>query len=133
MTPFVNFIILPIFALANAGVTVFNIEIDKLFSTNVAIGVGLGLLVGKVVGIVGFSWLAVKLNIASFPKLMTFKSLTGLALLASIGFTMSLFITQLAFTHEEFKTQAKIGIFIASIIGGLLGYFILNKQFKKTI
>ncbi|NGX83425.1 Na+/H+ antiporter NhaA [Aequorivita sp. KMM 9714] len=133
MTPFVNFIILPIFALANAGVTVFNIEIDKLFSTNVAIGVGLGLLVGKVVGIVGFSWLAVKLNIASFPKLMTLKSLTGLALLASIGFTMSLFITQLAFTHEEFKTQAKIGIFIASIIGGLLGYFILNKQFKKTI
>lgn len=133
MTPFVNFIILPIFALANAGVTVFNIEIDKLFSTNVAIGVGLGLLVGKVIGIVGFSWLAVKLNIASFPKLMTMKSLTGLALLASIGFTMSLFITQLAFTHEEFKTQAKIGIFIASIIGGLLGYFILNKQFKKTI
>ena len=133
MTPFVNFIILPIFALANAGVTVFNIEIDKLFSTNVAIGVGLGLLVGKVIGIVGFSWLAVKLNIASFPKLMNFKSLTGLALLASIGFTMSLFITQLAFTHEEFKTQAKIGIFIASIIGGLLGYFILNKQFKKTI
>ncbi|WP_420908355.1 Na+/H+ antiporter NhaA [Aequorivita xiaoshiensis] len=133
MTPFVNFIILPIFALANAGVTVFNIEIDKLFSTNVAIGVGLGLLVGKVLGIVGFSWLAVKLNIASFPKLMNLKSLTGLALLAAIGFTMSLFITQLAFTHEEYKTQAKIGIFIASIIGGLLGYLILNKQFKKTL
>lgn len=126
MTPFVNFIVLPVFALANAGVTVFNIEIETLSNTNVALGVGLGLLVGKLVGIVGFSWLAVKFKISSFPKEMTLRSLVGLALLASIGFTMSLFITQLAFTHEEFKTQAKIGVFAASIIGGTLGYFILK-------
>ena len=126
MTPFVNFIVLPVFALANAGVTVFNIEIETLSNTNVALGVGLGLLVGKLVGIVGFSWLAVKFKISSFPKEMTLRSLVGLALLASIGFTMSLFITQLAFTHEEFKTQAKIGVFVASIIGGTLGYFILK-------
>ena len=130
LTPFVNFIVLPIFALANAGVTVFDIEIEKLFNTNVAIGVGLGLLFGKLIGIVGFSWLAVKLKISSFPKEMNLRSLVGLALLASIGFTMSLFITQLAFTHEEFKTQAKIGIFIASILGGILGYFILKKEAK---
>src|SRR5690554_4661543 len=95
MTPFVNFIVLPVFALANAGVTVFDIEMDKLFNTNVAIGVGLGLLLGKLIGIVGFSWLAVKLKISSFPKGMNLKNLAGLALLASIGFTMSLFITQL--------------------------------------
>lgn len=126
MTPFVNFIVLPVFALANAGVTVFNIEIETLSNTNVALGVGLGLLVGKLVGIVGFSWLAVKFKISSFPKEMTLRSLVGLALLASIGFTMSLFITQLAFTHEEFKTQAKIGVFAASIMGGTLGYFILK-------
>lgn len=132
MTPFVNFIVLPIFALANAGVTVFDIEMDMLFNTNVAIGVALGLLVGKVTGIVGFTWLAVKLKISPFPKEMNLKNLTGLALLASIGFTMSLFITQLAFSHEEYKTQAKIGIFVASILGGVLGYIILNKQFKKN-
>lgn len=131
MTPFVSFIVLPIFALANAGVTVFDIEMDMLFNTNVAIGVGLGLLIGKVVGIVGFTWLAVKLKISSLPKEMNLKTLVGLALLAAIGFTMSLFITQLAFTHEEYKTQAKIGIFIASIIGGILGYLILKKQFKN--
>lgn len=130
MNPFVNFIVLPIFALANAGVTVFDIEIQKLFNTNVALGIGLGLLVGKLVGIVGFTWLAVKLKISSFPKEMNLKRLAGLALLASIGFTMSLFITQLAFTHEEYKTQAKIGIFVASIIGGVLGYLILKKQVK---
>lgn len=130
MTPFVNFIVLPVFALANAGVTVFDIEMDKLFNTNVAIGVGLGLLLGKLLGIVGFSWLAVKLKISSFPKEMNLRNLSGLALLASIGFTMSLFITQLAFTHEEYKTQAKIGIFVASIIGGVLGYLILKKQSK---
>ncbi len=130
MTPFVNFVVLPIFALANAGVTVFNIDVDTLFNSNVAIGVGLGLIFGKLFGIVGFSWLAVKLKISSFPKEMNLKNLAGLALLASIGFTMSLFITQLAFSHEEYKTQAKIGIFVASILGGLLGYLILRKQPK---
>lgn len=131
MTPFVNFIVLPIFALANAGVTVFDIEIEKLFNTNIALGVALGLLLGKLTGIVGFTWLAVKLKISSFPKEMNLKNLMGLALLASIGFTMSLFITQLAFTNEDYKTQAKIGIFAASIIGGLLGYLILKKQSKQ--
>jgi len=131
MTPFVNFVVLPVFALANAGVTVFNIEMDKLLNTNVAIGVGLGLLLGKLLGIVGFSWLSVKLRISTFPKEMNITNLVGLALLASIGFTMSLFITELAFTNEELKTQAKIGIFVASIVGGLLGYFILRKLTKK--
>ncbi len=131
MTPFVNFLVLPIFALANAGVTVFDIEIEKLFNTNVVLGVGLGLLLGKLFGIVGFAWLAVKLKISSFPKHLNMRNLIGIALLASIGFTMSLFITQLAFTHEEYKTQAKIGIFVASIIGGVLGYLILRKQSQE--
>lgn len=128
MAPFVNFIVLPVFALANAGVTVFDIEFEKLFDTNIALGVGLGLLLGKLFGIVGFAWLAVKLKISSFPKHLNFRNLVGVALLASIGFTMSLFITQLAFTHEDYKTQAKIGIFVASILGGVFGYLILRKQ-----
>ncbi|QAA81714.1 Na+/H+ antiporter NhaA [Aequorivita sp. H23M31] len=130
MTPFVNFFVLPVFALANAGVTVFDIEISKLFNTNVAVGVGLGLLLGKVIGIIGFAWLAVKFKITSFPKYLNFKNLLGLSLLASIGFTMSLFITQLAFTNEDYKTQAKVGIFVASIIGGILGYIVLKRHSK---
>lgn len=131
MHPFVTFIIIPIFALANAGVSVLDIELDQVFSTNVALGVALGLLVGKVVGIVGFSWLCDKLNIAKFPKGMNIMSLLGLGLLGSIGFTMSLFVTSLAFTNEMYMTQAKLGIFAASLIGGVLGYWVLSRQFKK--
>lgn len=132
MHPFVTFIIIPIFALANAGVSVLDIEPAQLFSTNVAIGVALGLLVGKVLGVMGFTWLAVKLKVAPFPTGMNLRNLFGLSLLASIGFTMSLFITELAFANEIFKTQAKVGVFIASIIGGILGYMVLKKQKAKT-
>ncbi len=129
MHPMVTFLIIPIFALANAGVSVA-IDFEQLFSTNIALGVSLGLLVGKVVGVVGFTLLFVKLKIAPFPDGMNFRNLLGLGLLAGIGFTMSLFITSLAFTSEEHITQAKIGIFFASIIAGILGYLILNKQKK---
>ncbi|MCZ2393556.1 MAG: Na+/H+ antiporter NhaA [Chitinophagales bacterium] len=130
MHPMVTFLIIPIFALANAGVSVA-IDFEQLFSTNIALGVSLGLLVGKVVGVVGFTLLFVKLKIAPFPDGMNLKNLLGLGLLAGIGFTMSLFITSLAFTNEEHITQAKIGIFFASIIAGILGYLILSKQPKK--
>lgn len=129
MHPLVTFIIIPIFALANAGVSVA-IDLEQLFSTNVALGVALGLLLGKVVGVVGFTMLFVKLKIAPFPVGMNIRNLFGLGLLASIGFTMSLFITSLAFTNEAYITQAKIGVFVASIIGGILGYLILNKPKK---
>lgn len=131
MHPFVTFVIIPIFALANAGVSVLDIEMEQLFSTNVALGVALGLLVGKVVGVVGFTWLCAKLKIAPFPNGMNMRNLLGLGLLASIGFTMSLFITELAFVNPEYKVQAKVGIFVASIIGGVLGYYVLSKQSKK--
>ncbi len=131
MHPFVTFLIIPIFALANAGVTVIDIQLDQLFSTNVALGVALGLLVGKVIGVFGFTWLGVKLKIAPFPDGMNLRNLLGIGLLASIGFTMSLFITSLAFTNEIYITQAKIGIFTASIIGGVLGYWVLSKNKAK--
>lgn len=131
MHPFVTFIIIPIFALANAGVSL-NIDAEQLFSTNVAIGVALGLLVGKVVGVVGFTLLLIKLKVAPFPEGMTVRNLFGIGLLASIGFTMSLFITSLAFTHPEYMVQAKIGIFGASIIGGILGYLTLSRSADKS-
>ena len=129
MHPFVTFVIIPIFAIANAGVSL-DIDSELLFSNNIAMGVALGLLVGKVVGVVGFTFGMVKLNIAPFPSGMNLKNLFGLGLLASIGFTMSLFITSLAFTHEEYMVQSKIGIFTASLIGGILGYIVLKKASK---
>lgn len=131
MHPFVTFIIIPIFALANGGLSLA-INMDQLFSTNVALGVALGLLVGKVIGVVGMTLLLVKLKVAPFPKGMNVKNLFGLGLLAAIGFTMSLFITSLAFKNPEYMTQAKIGIFAASIIGGVLGYMLLSRQAKKN-
>lgn len=128
--PIVNFAVLPIFALANAGVTLFDIEMNELFANNIALGIALGLLLGKPIGIVGFSWLFIKLKISKLPKDIQIKNLIGLSFLASIGFTMSLFITQLAFVHEEFEAPAKISILVASIIGGIIGYFLLRKQTK---
>lgn len=133
LAPLVAFIIIPIFAVANAGVDIIDISVDNLFNTNVAAGVALGLLVGKVVGIMGFTWLFIKLGVTSMPDKMDMKKLLGLSFLAAIGFTMSLFITQLAFVSEVYITQAKVGIFVASIIGGVVGYLILKKQTAPAV
>lgn len=128
MHPFVTFLVIPIFAIANAGISFSDIEFSTLFDTNIAIGVALGLLLGKVSGIVGFTSLLVRLKIAPLPEGMNLRNLFGAGLIASIGFTMSLFITSLAFTEEIHLVQAKIGIFAASIVGGLAGYLILKKK-----
>ncbi len=131
MHPLVTFVIIPIFALANAGVSFLDIELATIFSTNVAVGVAVGLLAGKVIGVVGFTWIALKLKIAPQPQGMNFINLLGLGLLAAIGFTMSLFITSLAFTNPEFIVQAKLGIFSASIIGGVAGFLVLKYNNKN--
>jgi Na+:H+ antiporter, NhaA family len=125
----VNFVILPLFAFANAGVT-FNADLLSDCFTNVSLGIFVGLLIGKFVGVVSVSALLVKLKVAKFPDSMTMKHLIGIGILASIGFTMSLFVTNLAFVDMQFILQAKIGIFSASILGGILGYLYLNRVIK---
>ncbi len=127
MHPAVSFLIIPVFAIANAGISL-DIDFDSLFNNNIALGTAFGLIGGKVLGVVGFSYAFIRLKIADAPEGMNFRNLLGLGFLASIGFTMSLFITSLAFSHEEYHTQAKIGIFAASITGGIIGYIILNKK-----
>ena len=127
---FVSIFVLPVFAIANAGIAL-DFEWNTLFDNHVALGVALGLIVGKVVGIMGFTLLFVKIKIADFPKGMTIKSLLGLSLVAGIGFTMSIFVTTLAFEHETLKVQAKVGIFVASILSGILGYMVLSRNAKK--
>jgi NhaA family Na+:H+ antiporter len=128
--PFVAFIVLPIFAFANAGVT-FSDDMGSQISSPVALGVIMGLLIGKVLGIIGISTLMLKLKIAELPAGLTKRHLIGVSFLAAIGFTMSLFVTNLAFKSEEFVVQAKIGIFIASLLGGFIGYLILAKTSKS--
>lgn len=123
--PWVSFLVMPIFALANAGISV-NIQPETLFSNQIAVGVALGLLLGKVIGIVFFSLLVCGFRINRLPEGISFQYLVGIGLLASIGFTMSMFISELAFTEPLHNLQAKVGIFAASVLGGLTGFFYLR-------
>lgn len=132
MHKFVIFLVIPIFALANAGVSFKDLDISLLFSNNIAIGVAVGLFLGKMIGITLTSVILVKLRISPFPEGMNYRNLFGVSLLASIGFTMSLFIASLAFTDPTFMMQAKIGIFTASIVGGIAGFFVLKKSQAVT-
>ena len=128
MSPIVTFLIMPIFAIANAGISFTDLSLSDIFSTHVALGVTLGLLLGKPIGIIGATFLMVKMRWATLPSAITRRTLVGLGMLASIGFTMSMFISTLAFTDELLMTQAKLGIFLASILGGIGGYVLLNKK-----
>ena len=130
MSPIVTFLIMPIFAIANAGISFTDLSLSDIFSTHVALGVTLGLFLGKPIGIVSAIFLMVKMRWATLPSAITRRTLLGLGMLASIGFTMSMFISTLAFTDELLMTQAKLGIFLASILGGIGGYVLLNKKSK---
>jgi len=128
--PVVSFVVMPIFALANAGV-VFDINFEDLFSNNIFSGIATGLIVGKFIGIFGVTFLLLKLKLVKLPKKMTVNHLFGISILSGIGFTMCLFITTLAYDTPEHITQAKIGIFFASIIAGIAGYILLSRNAKN--
>jgi NhaA family Na+:H+ antiporter len=96
----------------------------------VSFAIAFSLIVGKTIGITLFSWLAVKLKLTVKPKKTSWLSFTGLGMLGGIGFTMSIFIAGLAY-HDELLNQAKMGIFIGSIIAGVAGYFLLSYSLKK--
>lgn len=120
----VTFVVLPIFALANAGVTLEGNIAEELMSP-LALGIILGLFVGKQVGITLATWLAVRLKIADLPAGVTWRQIHGANILAGIGFTMSLFVASLAFTDPGHIAEAKMGILTGSVISGILGYFFL--------
>ena len=124
--PWVSYIVLPVFAFANAGIPLRNGLGDALGST-VTWGVILGLLIGKPLGITLFSWLSVHSGIAHPPQGITMRDIFGVAGLAGIGFTMSLFITELAFRAEPAADHARVGVLIGSIISGTIGYLILSR------
>lgn len=126
MHPLVSFVIMPVFALANAGISFDGIDLSAVFSNNIAVGVMLGLLAGKPLGIMLATVLLTRLKVARLSEAMTMKRVLGVGFLASIGFTMSMFISTLAFTDAAGLTQAKLGIFAASIAGGVAGYVLLR-------
>jgi Na+:H+ antiporter, NhaA family len=123
--PWVAFLVLPVFALFNAGVSLSG---ESSLSGSVALGILLGLLLGKPVGVLGFSWLATKLGIASLPEGVGWGAMTGAALLAGIGFTMSLFVAGLAFGEGGLLDEAKLGILVASAAAALLGLALLLRR-----
>ncbi len=126
--PWSSFVIVPLFALANAGVRFVGSDtslVEQVFSP-VALAVAAGLLIGKPVGITLATWIGLKLNLGELPRRTTMKTIAGLGALAGIGFTVSLFVTELAFKEPLLADEAKIGIFVGSGLAGLIGYFVLR-------
>ncbi|WP_444935278.1 Na+/H+ antiporter NhaA [Microbulbifer sp. JMSA004] len=124
----VGFVIIPIFALANAGIPFSSFTSSSAVINPVTLGVISGLVVGKLVGIVGATWIGWKLGWGKLPKSANFQHIVGVALLGGIGFTMSIFIAELAFSSEyELLIQAKAGILLASVIAGVAGFLVLRK------
>lgn len=126
----VAFIIMPIFALANTAI-VIGTDFSSIFTQNYSLGIALGLIIGKPVGITLILLLATKLNLCKLPKGLDWKTIFGVGFLAGIGFTMSIFITLLAFEDETTINNAKFVILISSLIAGIIGYLILNFSLKK--
>jgi NhaA family Na+:H+ antiporter len=121
----VTYIIMPLFALANTNI---HIEGNVLGSVTglLSLGIIAGLLIGKPVGVMLFAWLTVKLKIGSLPEFISWKHITGMGLLAGIGFTMSIFISFLSFGSSVYNTEAKFAILIASVIAGIVGFIYLR-------
>jgi NhaA family Na+:H+ antiporter len=123
----VALIVIPLFALANAGIAIDFSSLGSTIETPVSMGIILGLILGKVLGIFGVAWLAIKFKIASLPKGSSMNQIFGVAFLGGIGFTMSIFVADLAFINTpELIFQAKVGILVASLFAGFFGYFWLR-------
>ncbi len=127
----VAFFILPLFAFVNAGVDIRAISLNQM-AGSVPLGIMLGLFIGKQLGVFGFSWLAIKLKLASLPDNSNWRQLYGVSVLTGIGFTMSLFIVSLAFEDDSiFQYTDKLAILVASFMSGTVGYLVL-KTSKNT-
>ncbi|PCI53208.1 MAG: Na+/H+ antiporter NhaA [Gammaproteobacteria bacterium] len=129
----VAFIVLPIFAFANAGISFIDVGVAQVMSP-VPLGIILGLLVGKQLGVFGFCFIAIKLGFAKLPDNVNWSLLYGVALLCGVGFTMSLFIGSLAFEQvtDIPLYKDRLGIVIGSLISGVLGYLVINYSVKKS-
>ena len=123
----VAFVIMPIFAFANAGVL---IDAESFANFDLSLIIAVSLILGNLIGISLFSFLAIKLKLANMPENTSFKQLAITGLLGGVGFTMSLFITNLAFDHQAFIDASKIGILLGSIIAGVGGYLLLKSTLR---
>lgn len=127
---FVTFVILPLFALANAGIIFYGSPVDSLLNP-ISKSIAISLVLGKFAGITLFSFIVIKMGWAALPTSVKWVHLIGVSLLGGIGFTMSLFISNLAFTSEALENPAKVGILTGSLVAGILGFIILRLTLKK--
>ncbi len=127
--PWVNFMILPIFAFANAGVSFSGMKLNLLWDP-VTLGIILGLFFGKQIGVMLFTYIGSLLRICKLPSDVSWAQYYGLSIVTGIGFTMSLFIGSLAFTDPEYQTSVRLGVLIASLFAGVLGYLTLRLTTK---
>jgi len=125
LTPYVTFLIVPVFALANAGVHLTGVGFDSLTSP-VTLGIIAGLVLGKQIGVFGATWLVVRMGWATLPHGANWLHLYGVAALAGIGFTMSLFVGGLSFEGPEMMDQVRLGVLTASIVSAIIGYLVLR-------
>lgn len=131
LTPWVGYLIIPVFAFANAGVPLPG-DPRAALENPVTLGVILGLVVGKPIGITFFAWLAVRLRIAVLPPALRWAHIYGVGWLAGIGFTIALFITELAFVRPALADAARVGILVASLVAGVGGFLILRAVLPQT-
>lgn len=130
--PWTTYLVLPLFALGNAAVRIVGEDVGALLSSRVALGVMLGLVVGKPLGIGLMSWLAVKLRVADLPEGVRWSHMLGAGMLGGIGFTMSLFVASIAFRGALEISEAKVAILVASAIAGALGYLTLRFATRRS-
>ena len=130
LNDWVSFLVLPLFALSNAGVTFSGGYMKELLASRIAWGVLLGLLIGKPLGIVSFCRFAVRMGLARLPSGVTWLQMTAVGMLAGIGFTVAIFISSLAFVDPRHLMEAKTAVLEASLIAGLAGFFALRREAK---
>ena len=133
----INYIVIPLFAFANAGIDLSHMSFGSLFS-GVGLAVMLGLVLGKFIGVFSFSWLAVKLNFVQLPTNTTWKAFASVCVICGIGFTVSMFIADLSYSGVgaagvDLLAQAKLGVLVGSVVSAVLGVLLLNKTLPKEL
>jgi NhaA family Na+:H+ antiporter len=128
----VAFIIMPLFALANTGIALSGNWVEGITTSN-SLGIFAGLFVGKPLGIALFSFVAFKIGLSQLPNSVSWKHIIGAGFLGGIGFTMSIFITLLAFSNPEIVQSSKISILLSSLLAGAVGFIILSRETAKSV
>jgi len=130
--PWVAYVVLPLFALANAGIELPT-SILSSFESTVTLGVFLGLVLGKPIGLVGMSWIFVKLRLGRLGEGVHWGHMLGISVMSGVGFTMAVFINELAFSGDAAQEHAKLGILFASLVAGIIGFTILRMAKPKVV